>query len=39
MSADQHKQIGNRGGATSFELKGGSINQNENFEKSQELKD
>jgi hypothetical protein len=39
MSADQHKQIGIRGGARSFQLRGGSIKQNESFEKSQELKD
>jgi hypothetical protein len=39
MSADQYKQIGIRGGARSFQLRGGSIKQNENFEKSQELKD
>jgi hypothetical protein len=39
MSADQHKQIGIRGGARSFQLRGGSIKQHENFEKSQELKD
>jgi hypothetical protein len=39
MSADQHKQIGIRGGARSFQLRGGSIKQNENFENSQELKD
>jgi hypothetical protein len=39
MSADQHKQIGIRGGAMSFQLRGGSIKQNENFEKSQESKD
>jgi hypothetical protein len=38
MSADLHKQIGIRGGATSFQLRGGSIKQNESFEKSQELK-
>jgi hypothetical protein len=37
MSADQHKQIGIRGGARSFQLRGGSIKQNERFEKSQEL--
>jgi hypothetical protein len=35
MSADQHKQIGIRGGARPFQLRGGSIKQNENFEKSQ----
>jgi hypothetical protein len=39
MSADQHKHIGIRGGARSFQLRGGSMKQNENFEKSQELKD
>jgi hypothetical protein len=39
MSADQHKQIGIQGGARSFQLRGGSIKQNESFEKSQELKD
>jgi hypothetical protein len=38
MSADQHKQIGFRGGARSFQLRGGSIKQKESFEKSQELK-
>jgi hypothetical protein len=38
MSADQHKQIGIRGGARSFQLRGGSIKQNESFEKSQDLK-
>jgi hypothetical protein len=38
MSADQHKQIVIRGGARSFQLRGGSIKQNENFENSQELK-
>jgi hypothetical protein len=38
MSADQHKQIGIRGGARSFQLRGGSMKQNESFEKSQELK-
>jgi hypothetical protein len=38
MSADQHKQIGIRGGARSFQLRGGSIKQNESFQKSQELK-
>jgi hypothetical protein len=36
--ADQHKQIGIRGGARSFQLRGGFIKQNESFEKSQELK-
>jgi hypothetical protein len=39
MSAEQHKQIVIRGGSWSFQLRGGSIKQNENFEKSQELKD
>jgi hypothetical protein len=39
MSADQHKQIFIWGGARSFQLRGVSIKQNENFEKSQELKD
>jgi hypothetical protein len=39
MSADLHKQIGIRGGARSFQLRGGSIKQNESFEKSQELND
>jgi hypothetical protein len=42
MSADQHKQIGIRGGARPFQLRGSCINenlQNENFEKSQDLKD
>jgi hypothetical protein len=39
MSADQHKQIGIRGGARSIQLRGGSIKQHESFEKSQELKD
>jgi hypothetical protein len=39
MSGDQHKQIGIQGGARPFQLRGGSIKQNENFEKSQELKD
>jgi hypothetical protein len=38
MSAEQHKQIGIRGGARSFQLRGDSIKQNESFEKSQELK-
>jgi hypothetical protein len=38
MSADQNKQIGIRGGARSFQLRGGSVKQNERFEKSQELK-
>jgi hypothetical protein len=35
---DQHKQIGIRGGARSFQLRGGSMMQNGNFEKSQDLK-
>jgi hypothetical protein len=39
MSADLHKQIGIRGEARPFQLRGGSIKQNESFEKSQELKD
>jgi hypothetical protein len=39
MSADRHKQIGIRGGARSFQLRGGSIKENESFKKSQELKD
>jgi hypothetical protein len=38
MSADQHIQIGIRGGARSFQQRGGFMKQNENFEKSQELK-
>jgi hypothetical protein len=38
ISAEQHKQIGIRGGARSFQLRGGSIKQNENCENSQELK-
>jgi hypothetical protein len=38
MSAGQHEQIGIRGGARSFQLRGGSIEQNESFEKSQESK-
>jgi hypothetical protein len=38
MSADHHKQIGIRGEARSFQQRGVSIKQNENFEKSQELK-
>jgi hypothetical protein len=38
MSTDQHKQIGIPGGARSFQLRDGSIKQNESFEKSQELK-
>jgi hypothetical protein len=29
MSADQHKQIGIRGGPRSFQLRGGSIKQKE----------
>jgi hypothetical protein len=39
MSADHHKHIGIRGGARSFQQRGGFIKQNGNFEKSQELKD
>jgi hypothetical protein len=39
MSADHNKQIGIWGGARSFQLRGGSIKQNENYERSQELKD
>jgi hypothetical protein len=39
MSADLHTQIGIRGGARSFQLRGDSIKPNEIFEKSQELKD
>jgi hypothetical protein len=38
MSADQHKQISIRRGARSSQLRGGFMKQNENFEKSQELK-
>jgi hypothetical protein len=38
MSADQHKQIGILRGARSHQLRGGFINQNRIFEKSQELK-
>jgi hypothetical protein len=38
ISAEQHKQIGIRGGARSFQLRGGSIKQTEYFENSQELK-
>jgi hypothetical protein len=38
ISADQHKQIGIQGGARSFQLRGGFMKQNGNFEKSQELK-
>jgi hypothetical protein len=38
MSANQHNQIGIRGGARSFQLRRGSIKQNESFEKSQESK-
>jgi hypothetical protein len=38
MSADQHKQIGIRRGATPFYMATGFIKQNKNFEKSQELK-
>jgi hypothetical protein len=33
MSADHNKQIGIWGGARSFQLRGGSIKQNENIEK------
>jgi hypothetical protein len=38
MLADQYKQISIRGGARSYQLRGGFIKQNGNFEKSQELK-
>jgi hypothetical protein len=38
MSADQHKQIGIRRGATPFNMSTVYIKQNVNFEKSQELK-
>jgi hypothetical protein len=38
MPADQYKQIGIREGARSFQQRGGFMKQNENFEKSQELK-
>jgi hypothetical protein len=38
MSADQHKQIGIRRGATPFNMSTVYIKQNLNFEKSQELK-
>jgi hypothetical protein len=38
MPADQYKQIGIRGGARSFQQRGGFMKQNVNFEKSQELK-
>jgi hypothetical protein len=38
MSADQHKQIGIQGGARSSQLRGGSVKQNESYEKLQELK-
>jgi hypothetical protein len=38
MTVDQHKQIGIRGGARCFQLRGVSIKQNESFEKSQVLK-
>jgi hypothetical protein len=38
MSADHNKQIGIRGGARSFQQRGGFLKQNGNFEKSQELK-
>jgi hypothetical protein len=39
MSADQHKQIGIRRGATPFNMSTVYIKQNVNFEKSQELRD
>jgi hypothetical protein len=38
MSADQHKQIGIRRGATPFNMSTVYIKQNVNFEKSQDLK-
>jgi hypothetical protein len=38
MSADQHKQIGIRRGATPFNVSTVYIKQNVNIEKSQELK-
>jgi hypothetical protein len=38
MPADQYKQIGIRRGATPFNMSTVYIKQNENFEKSQELK-
>jgi hypothetical protein len=38
MSADQHKQIGIRRGATPFNMRTAFIKQNGNFEKSHELK-
>jgi hypothetical protein len=38
MSADQHKQIGMRRGATPFNVKSVYVKQNVNFEKSHELK-
>jgi hypothetical protein len=38
MSADQHKQIGIRRGATPFNMSTVHIKQNVNIEKSQELK-
>jgi hypothetical protein len=38
MSADQYKQIGIRRGARPFQLRGGFIKPNLNFENSQELK-
>jgi hypothetical protein len=38
MSADQHKKIGIRRGATSVNIWSGLIEQNGNFEKSQEMK-
>jgi hypothetical protein len=37
MSADRHKQIGIRRGATSFKMRIGFIKKNLNFEQSQEL--
>jgi hypothetical protein len=39
MSADQHKQIGIRRGATPFIMSTVYIKQNVNFEKLQELKE
>jgi hypothetical protein len=36
MSADQHKQIGIRRGATPFNIINGFLKQTKNFEKSQE---
>jgi hypothetical protein len=38
ISAEQHKHIFIRGGARSFQLRGGFMKQNGTFEKSQELK-